>query len=148
MIEIKVIEPGCKIWDDTIEFAKNCSWRAGIYLAQKMEANDFDNNEHVLVAICDNSIAAFCTYSNKDELLPKYEFTPFVGFLFVDEQYRGKRLSEKLIYRACDLAREQGFHKMYIMSGEIGLYEKYGFIKLGEYETIYNSVDQLFCKDL
>ena len=148
MTDIRVIEPGCKIWDDTIEFAKNCSWRAGAYLAQKMEVNDFDENEHVIVAICDGNIAAFCTYANKDELPPEYEFTPFVGFVFVDEKYRGNRLSEKLIQSACDLARKQGFLKMYIMSGEIGLYEKYGFIKMGDYETIYNSVDQLFYKDL
>lgn len=47
MTEIKVIEPGCKIWTDAIEFAKNCSWRAGAYLAHKMEVNDFDENEHV-----------------------------------------------------------------------------------------------------
>ena len=34
--------------------------------------------------------------------------------------------------------------KYIIMSGEIGLYEKYGFVKLGDYETIYDSIDQLF----
>ncbi len=37
--------------------------------------------------------------------------------------------------------------KKYISSaGEIGLYEKYGFEKLGDYETIYGSIDQLFVK--
>lgn len=30
------------------------------------------------------------------------------------------------------------------MSGEIGLYEKYGFIKLGDYKTVYGSIEQLF----
>ena len=45
MIEIKVIEPGYKVWNDTIEFAKGCSWRAGIYLAKKMEDNDFEEME-------------------------------------------------------------------------------------------------------
>ena len=34
------------------------------------------------------------------------------------------------------------------MSGEIGLYEKYGFVKLGDYETIYGSVDQLFVQPI
>ena len=48
----------------------------------------------------------------------------------LDEIYRGNRLSEKLINCACDLALKQGFSRMYIMSGEIGLYEKYGFVKM------------------
>jgi ribosomal protein S18 acetylase RimI-like enzyme len=34
------------------------------------------------------------------------------------------------------------------MSGEIGLYEKYGFTKMGKYKTIYDSIDQLFYKDI
>ena len=34
------------------------------------------------------------------------------------------------------------------MSGEVGLYEKYGFEKVGDYETIYDSVDQLFVKTI
>lgn len=68
--------------------------------------------------------------------------------MFVDEIYRGNRLSEKLINCACDLALKQGFSRMYIMSGEIGLYEKYGFTKMGKYKTIYDSIDQLFYKDI
>ena len=37
---------------------------------------------------------------------------------------------------------------IYIMSGEIGLYEKYGFVKLGDYKTVYGSVDQLFVQTI
>ena len=51
MIEIKVIEPGYKVWNDTIKFAKGCSWRAGIYLAKKMEDNDFEENETCSIEI-------------------------------------------------------------------------------------------------
>ena len=45
-------------------------------------------------------------------------------------------------------AKGVGYDKIYVMSGEIGLYEKYGFIKIGNYETIYNSVEQLFVKNI
>ena len=34
------------------------------------------------------------------------------------------------------------------MSGEVGMYEKYSFTKVGDYKTIYGSVDQLFSKTL
>lgn len=49
---------------------------------------------------------------------------------------------------ACKLGKEQGYKKIYIMSGEIGLYEKYGFAKIGDYKTIYDSIDQLFSRQL
>ena len=62
----------------------------------------------------------------------------------IDEKYRGHRLSGKLIDTACGIARWQGFSTIYIMSGEVGLYEKYGFEKIGDYATIYGTTDQLF----
>ena len=136
------------LWQKTISFAETCSWRAGAALAQKMRENDFAQNERVFIAIENDEIAGFCTFSNKDELPPQYDFTPFIGFLFVDEKYRGHRLSSKLIDAACNLAKTQGFSKIYIMSGEVGLYEKYGFEKLGDYATIYGTTDQLFSKSL
>lgn len=148
MINIETIKCGHKLWADTIDFAEKCSWRAGAYLASKMKNNEFEENEWVLVALIDEKIVAYCTFVNKDELPDEYEFTPFVGFMFVDEKYRGNRLSEKLIDSACDLAINQGYSKIYILSGEIGLYEKYGFIKIGDYKTIYESVDQLFYRDI
>lgn len=60
----------------------------------------------------------------------------------------GRRLSEWLIDAACKAAKMQGFSTICLMSGEIGLYEKYGFQKMGEYETIYHTTDQLFSRAL
>ena len=34
------------------------------------------------------------------------------------------------------------------MSGEVGLYEKYGFTKIGDFATIYGDTDQLFFIDV
>ena len=148
MIEIKIMSFGHELWNRTIEFAEKCSWRAGRSLALKMRNNDFDNNERVLAAIENDEIAGFCTFANKDEMPEEYEFTPFIGFVFVDENHRGHRISEKLVDAACDYAGQQGYSVIYIMSGEQGLYEKYGFVKIGDYKTIYDSVDQLFYKEL
>jgi len=148
MEKITAMSYGHEHWNETIIFAKQCSWKAGVFLAQKMQENNFDPNERVIVAVIDDTIAGFCTYANKDEIPDELNFTPFVGFIFVDEKYRGKRLSERLINMACKLSKEQGYKKIYIMSGEIGLYEKYGFAKIGDYKTIYGSIDQLFSKQL
>ena len=147
-IDIQIMKNGHKYWNATAEFAMNCSWRAGGYLSKLMYENAFAEEERVLVALVDGNIAGFCTYAKKDELPKEYDFTPFIGFMFVDEKYRGKRLSEKLIQTACNHAMNNGFTKMYIMSGEIGLYEKYGFEFLGMYQTIYDSEEQLFVKEI
>ena len=34
---------------------------------------------------------------------------------------------EKMVNAACNVAKEQGFSAIYLMSGEVGLYEKYSF---------------------
>lgn len=93
-------------------------------------------------------VAGFCTFAEKDELPEEYKFTPFIGFVFVDEPYRGNRISELMIQNVILYACGLGYEKIYIMSGEVGLYEKYGFEKVGDYETIYDSVDQLFVKTI
>ena len=49
-----------------------------------------------------------------------------------------------MIQSALSYARELGYEKVYLMSGEIGLYEKYGFEKLGDYQTIYGTTSTYF----
>lgn len=137
---------GHKHWNETISLAAKCSWKAGSYLAVKMKNNEFLEWERVFAASVDGKVVGFCTLAEKDEMPAKYEFTPFIWFVFVDEQYRGKRLSELMLKSATSYAHALGYEKIYIMSGEIGLYEKYGFKKLGNYETIYDTIDQLFVK--
>ncbi len=146
MAEIYAMTQGHCYWNETLSLAAKCTWKAGPYLAEKMRNNEFVEWERVFAVCVDGKVAGFCTLTEKDELPLEYEFTPFIGFVFVDEQYRGKRLSEWMIQSATSYAYALGYEKIYIMSGEIGLYEKYGFTKLGNYETIYGSIDQLFVK--
>ncbi len=80
--------------------------------------------------------------------LKKYVFSPFIGFVFVDENYRGKRISETLIKKVIEYANELGYENIYIMSGEQGLYEKYGFEKIGDYETIIHNKSMDFNRGL
>ncbi len=146
MTEICSMTQGHKYWNETMSLATKCSWKAGLFLAQKMKDNDFLIWERVFAACVNGKVVGFCTIAERDELPEEYEFTPFIGFVFVDEQYRGNRLSELMLQRATLYAGELGYEKIYLMSGEIGLYEKYGYKKLGDYETIYGEIDQLFVK--
>ena len=113
-----------------------------------MREGGFSGWERVFAARADDSFAGYCTLTAHDELPEDCGYSPFIGFVFVDERFRGQRLSQKLIDAACARARELGFANIYIMSGEVGLYEKYGFQKLGDMETIYGTTDQLFARPL
>lgn len=147
-MEIKQIQRSNPFWQKTIAFADSCSWKAGFFLAEKMRTNEFLDWERVFIAYEDEKIIGFCTLTEKDELPEIYEYSPFIGFVFVDENYRGNRISEQMIRKTSEYAKELGYEILYIMSGEKGLYEKYGFEKIGEYETIFGTVDQLFQKAL
>lgn len=145
-LEIQLLKNDSLLWKRTINFARECSWRVGKALADKMEKNDFQSWERVIVALDDDNIAGYCTVAEKDALPDGYSYTPFIGFMFVDERYRGERISEQMINCATDYAKELGYQKVFVMSGEQGLYEKYGFMKLGDFETVYGKMDQLFEK--
>jgi predicted N-acetyltransferase YhbS len=131
-------------WENTAAFAEKCSWRAGKYLAELMRNNAFKDWERVFAAFEGDEPVGFCTLTEKDELDPKYPYTPLIGFVFVDEAHRGKRVSEKIIKAVLEYAKTIGYDKVYIMSGEKGLYEKYGFCYIGDYESVYGGKEQLF----
>ncbi|MBO4524148.1 GNAT family N-acetyltransferase [Ruminococcus sp.] len=143
-MEIKILTNTHEKWESVATFAENCSWRAGKYLANLMRINSFKDWERVFAAFDGDDPMGFCTLTEKDELDPKYPYSPLIGFVFVDESFRGRRISEKMIHKAIEYSRSIGYNKIYVMSSEKGLYEKYGFVYIGDYENIYNEKEQLF----
>ncbi|MBR4462817.1 MAG: GNAT family N-acetyltransferase [Erysipelotrichaceae bacterium] len=147
-MEIYLIREGHPLWDKTIAYAQNVSWNAGPFLAEKMKRNDFLEWERVVIAVEEDRIIGFCTYTEKDALPERYDFMPFIGFVFVDENDRGNRVSERMIDQAIRYAKEIGFSTVYLTSDEHGLYEKYGFKKIGDYDTIHGTEEQLFQRNI
>lgn len=144
IMEIKALTSKHEKWDTVAVYADNCSWRAGKELARLMREDIFKDWERVFAAFEGGEPVGFCTLKEKDELHAKYPYTPLIGFVFVDEAHRGKRLSEKMIGKALEYAKSIGYDKVYIMSGESGLYEKYGFVCMGDFESVYGGTEQLF----
>lgn len=146
-MEISTLKNTDENWERVADFAEKCSWRAGKYLAELMRGGNFKDWERVFAAFEDGRPVGFCTLTEKDELDPKYPYTPLIGFVFVDEAHRGGRISEKMIRQAVGYAKSVGYDKVYIMTGEVGLYEKYGFTDMGSYDTIYGEKEQLLVTD-
>lgn len=143
-----MITKGHALWEKTIAFASNCSWTAGRFLAERMRSNEFKDWERVIVAVDHDHIAGFSVFSEKDGLPQNYEHTPFISLVFVDEAYRGKRLSEQLIENTLKYAKKLNYKIVYLKSEHRGLYEKYGFEKICEFEPVEPPADQLFKMDI
>ena len=114
------------MWKKVSQFAQSCSWRAGKSLSQNMSDNTFTDWERVIVALHENNIAGYCTVA-KSDCTPNVSYTPYIGYMFVDEKYRGHHLSQKLISYAISYLQTQGFHHVYLVSDHENFYEKYGF---------------------
>jgi len=142
-MEIKPVFSNEILWQKTIEYSKNCSWSAGPKLAKIMENNGFTEWERVFIAIDNENIIGYCTFTKKD-CIPNVEYTPYIGFIFVDEQYRGNRISEKMILTVIEYAKSIQFGEIFIVSDHINLYEKYGFIKIDEKEVNGMGLEKIY----
>lgn len=103
----------------------------------------FSDWERVFVALDSDHIAGYCALA-KTDCIPDIPYTPYIGFVFVGEQYRGNRLSEKLILSASAYAKGLGFDKVYLVSDHVNLYEKYGFVKIDEKEAPWGAIETIF----
>ena len=144
MLKIEEIRPDQIMWDETIAFAENCSWAAGRLLTDRMRANDFSDWERVIVASDGGTVVGFSAFEKKGRVPPEYDFSPFINLVFVDEKYRGNRISEKMIRYALSYAAGLGFKEVYLKSEHRGLYEKYGFEKVADFVPVQGRANQLF----
>ena len=136
-----------ELWDLVADFAEHCSWNAGKSLAKQMRKRTFREWERVFVAIeqpvvpqdgTPVTITGYCTSANTD-CLPDLSYSPYIGFVFVEESFRGQRLSERLIQAALAYARQIGFPKVYLVSDHVNLYEKYGFAPMKDEMILKNN---------
>jgi len=132
-----------EMWKQVSEYAKACSWRAGKKLSQLMNNNCLSDYERVFVALENGDILGYCTLL-KTDCIPDVTYTPYIGFVFVGESHRGKRISEKLCTSASQYAKLMGFEKVYLVSGEVNLYEKYGFTKIDEKLSDWGVMQSIF----
>ena len=108
---------------------KESDWRAGKYLADLLETNEFyehcGSSSKVFLLTENTDLISFCTYAEKDEI-PDTDLTPWIGFVYTFPQFRGKRRIGKLIEHIYRLAKKEEHNALYISTNQQGLYEKFG----------------------
>ena len=147
-VEIRKVDKDSKLASDLLEFVKNFSWEEVKEHTIRVLSNwEFTEWETPFVALLDNKIIGMVTIA-KTDYYPLPEIYPWISTLFVSEEYRGHKISEKLINYANNYARELGFDKTYIPSTHIGLYQKYGYIYIIDIVNYGNDIDRLYMKKI
>lgn len=146
-ITITAITSSDELWEQVITFARNCSWRAGKSLSEDMSRHIFTDWERVIVALNGGRIAGYCTVSRKD-CIPDVPYTPYIGYLFVEENYRGCRLSQRLISYAMSYLKTLGFYHVFLVSDHVNLYEKYGFQVIDKKLAPWGEIEKIYRQDL
>lgn len=65
------------------------------------------------------------------------DLTPNICALYVEEDFRGQRLSEKILSEIEKYLSSKGISKVYLITDHEGLYERYGW----EFVTLVQEVD-------
>ena len=141
----KTITSSDEMWCNVKDYAQSCSWRAGRVLAKAMEKNAFEDWERVIVALDNEQICGYCTVA-KTDCIPDVCYTPYIGYMFVGENFRGNRLSEKMILYAMEYLKTVGFDEVYIVSDHENLYEKYGFCIIDRKIAPWGSEEKIYRK--
>lgn len=131
------------------------NWGAAKYLYEVLEQGKlkerYGESTRLLLLVENGKLLAFCTLAERDEIAEEEaepDMKPWIGFVYTYPEHRGHRYSQKLIEYACELARKDGYEKVYLSSNEIGLYEKYGFVFLRMMHTVWGEETQMFEKEL
>ena len=133
------------LWETVKEYAASCSWSAGKSLAHDMENHVFSEWERVIVAHNQGEICGYCTVAKRD-CIPDIPYTPYIGYMFVGEPYRGDRLSQDLILFAMAYLEKIGFKEVYLVSDHENLYEKYGFSVVDRALSPWGSIEKIYRK--
>jgi len=122
-----------------IQFAKNCSWQStGSYLAELVIDGNLEEKETVFAAVENDEVVGFaailqeCVADVKESDIDIEKMNAWLDFLFVDEAYRGQKISTKLIEKIFEYCKWNCFNKLYLLTeSHEAMYQKYGFSNVG-----------------
>ena len=122
-----------------LEAIGKSDWDAGTLLHELLSRGTFfdavGEGSKVLLLTDGDELVSYCTYAQKDDIQPT-DLTPWMGFVYTFPQYRGHRYMGLLFGEVERLAKEEHVAAVYISTGHVGLYEKYGC----EYMTQMNDM--------
>ena len=148
VVEIRKVDKDTGLAEQLLHFVENFSWEeVKEHLSENLRNWGFNEWETPFVAIVNGKIVGMASIM-KTDYYPLSELYPWVSSIFVTEEYRGQRISGKLIDFANAYAASIGFDRTYIPSEHVGLYEKYGYRYLKDIVNYGGGTDRLYVKEL
>ena len=145
-IQILKVEKDTPLAEEFLHFVENCSWtEVRDHIAGLIRNWEFTDWETMFAAVVAGKIVGM-TSLLKEDYYPLPEFFPWVSCVFVEKEYRGRRISGKLIDAANEDAKSLGFEKTFIPSEFTGFYEKYGYTHVKDIVNYGGGMDHLYIK--
>ena len=147
-IQIRKVEKDSELMQRLLHFVENFSWHeVREHTLRQIKNWEYEDWESPFIAMDGEKIIGMATLM-KTDYYPLPEIYPWVSTIFVAEEYRGQRISGKLIDFANVYAKELGFNRTYIPTGHIGLYEKFGYSYLKDIVNYGGDTDRLYIKEI
>ena len=148
-LKIEKVDKGTPLADELLSFIENCSYEAKDHIAGLVRNWEFTDWETMFAAKADGKVVGMAS-ALKEDYYPLPELFPWVSCIFVSEEYRGKRISGKLIDFVNEYLKSLGFDVSYIPTGpdNIGLYEHYGYSFVKEITNYGGDNDLLYVKNI
>lgn len=116
--------------DRFLDFLDAAEWKAAGFLRTLLAEGTFyerlGESSQLFFVTEGDEIMGFCALVEQD-FNPIPEYRPWISFIYVHPDFRGNRLSEKMIDFLEGKARDAGWNKTYIVTQHHGLYQKYGY---------------------
>jgi len=79
-----------------------------------------------------------------NDFISRMDLYPWICAIFIDEKNRGNNYGSLLIEKAKDDAMKTGFDYVYLCTGHIGYYEKFGFKYIGQGYHPWNEESRIY----
>ena len=142
------LEVADTLYNQTAELARTCSFQgSGAFLCSLMLDGSLCEYEKVFAAVVNDTVIGFCTLVK--ETCCDSDEEPWLDFLFVDEQYRGRGIARLLIDAVCEYAKSLNFEQIYLCTASHkDYYLRVGFIFVSEREINENTMGTIMKKSL
>lgn len=113
------------------QYAKNCSFQgSGTYLAEMVENRELQGWEKVFCALYRDKIIGFGALM-RSSCVDDEGYTPWLDFLFVDEEYRNRNIGRTIVSHICQYAKHLGFSTAFLCTlSHADYYHRLGFASL------------------